>query len=98
MSPEAGQSPLHRGNSLDPDSFWEAARRRTREALHSGALETISTRVSFIEERGIEFVVRVSDNLLRKQNAPDSYGRAHGENPFLPPEPELTIGDRKSVV
>jgi len=78
--------------ALSSASFWEAVRRRSRDALRDGALQTISTRASYIEERGVEFVVRVSDNLLRKRHARGGYGRPHGENPFLPPDTELTVG------
>jgi len=92
MSAEAGQSPPHRGDLLDPGSFWAAARRCSRAALRSGALQPVSTRVAFVDDRGIEFVVRVSDNLLRKRQAPAPYERPRSGNPFLPPEPELTIG------
>lgn len=78
---------------MPPDSFWDTARQRSREALRTGALRPISTRASFVTERGVEFVVRVSDNLLRKRDAPGSYDRPRGGNPFLPPDPELTVGD-----
>lgn len=38
------------------------------------------------------FIVRVSDNLLRKQDAPSTYEAPRRDNPFLPPDPGLTIG------
>lgn len=77
---------------LTPDSFWDAVRRRAREALRAGALHPISTRASVVEDEGLRFIVRVSDNLLRKQQAGSSYLRPHRGNPFLPPEPALTVG------
>lgn len=43
-------------------------------------------------ERGVEFVVRVSDHLLRKQQATASYDQPGGDNPFLPPDPGLAVG------
>lgn len=85
------RSPTSR-NALTPASFWDAARRCSRNALRCGALQPISTRASYVEDRGVEFVVRVSDNLLRKQNAPASYERPRRDNPFLPPDPRLTVG------
>lgn len=77
---------------LTPDSFWKAVRRRAREALRAGALQPISTRASVVEDDGLRFVVRVSDNLQRKLAAGTSYRRPHHGNPFLPPEPALTVG------
>lgn len=79
-------------SELSPESFWDAVRRCSLDALRTGALHPISTRPSLVHDRGIEFIVRVSDNLLRKQDAPASYDRPLGDNPFLPPEPGLTIG------
>jgi sulfate adenylyltransferase (ADP) / ATP adenylyltransferase len=77
---------------LTPDSFWDAVRRRSQSALRAGALQPISTRASYIEDRDVEFVVRVSDNLLRKPGAAASWERSRDDNPFLPPEPALSIG------
>lgn len=77
---------------LDPETFWPAARRVSERALASGALQPIATRVSFVEDHGVEFVVRVSDNLWRKQSAPTTYRRPRGTNPFLPTDPALTVG------
>lgn len=85
-------SPQATGSELSPDSFWDAVRRCSLDALRTGALHPISTRASLVEDQGIEFVVRVSDNLLRKQDVPASYDTPRGDNPFLPPEPGLTIG------
>lgn len=87
-----GRGPLP-GPGFDLSSFWDAVRRCSQRALHSGALRPISTHVSYVRDTGVEFVVRVSDNLLRKPGAALSYDLTHGENPFLPPDPELTIGD-----
>ena len=77
---------------LQPGSFWSTVRNRSNEALRAGALHPISTKADFVEDGGIEFVVRVSDNLLRKREAPGSYHAPRRDNPFLPPEPGLTIG------
>jgi sulfate adenylyltransferase (ADP) / ATP adenylyltransferase len=77
---------------LTPDSFWDAVRHRARQALRAGALHPISTRASVVEDEDLRFIVRVSDNLLRKQRAGGSYGQPDRGNPFLPPEPALTVG------
>lgn len=77
---------------LTADAFWETVANRSRVALRAGGLQPVSTRCRFIEDRGVEFVVRVSDNLLRKRAAPAAYREETGANPFLPPEPGLTVG------
>lgn len=73
--------------------FWRAVQRRSLCALREGALQPISTHASYVPDRGVEFVVRVSDNLVRKQQAASAYQQPRGHNPFLPPDPRLTIGD-----
>lgn len=65
---------------------------RSQKALRSGALIPISTNVTYVEDRGVEFVVRVSDNLVRKQSPAFTYHQPPEANPFLPPDPELTVG------
>jgi len=77
----------------DLSSFWGAVRRCSQRALRSGALRPISTRASYVRDAGVEFVVRVSDNLLRKPGAAASYDQPRSQNPFLPPDPQLTVGD-----
>lgn len=78
-------------SELTPARFWDAVRQRYRDALRCGALQPIATQPSFVRDRGVEFVVRVSDNLLRKRQAPASYERPRKANPFLPPDLELTV-------
>ncbi|MDZ7841610.1 MAG: phosphorylase [Gammaproteobacteria bacterium] len=77
---------------LTADSFWDAVRHCAREALGAGALQPISTRASIVEDDGLRFIVRISDNLRRKQQAGGSYRQPHRGNPFLPPDPALTVG------
>lgn len=74
------------------DAFWTTVKARSREALRSGALQPITTRVSFIKDQGVEFIVRVTDNLARKQSAPSAYHRSDDPDPFADPDPALTIG------
>lgn len=78
--------------NLSSGSFWRAVQRRADAALRRGVLQPISTRASLVRDGGVEFIVRVSDNLLRKHNAPAAYESPRRDNPFLPPETELTIG------
>jgi ATP adenylyltransferase len=79
-------------NELVPGTFWRDVADCTRRALENGALVSISTRCNRIEDHGVSFVVRVSDNLLRKRKAPETTGQSVNRNPFLPPDPALTVG------
>lgn len=76
----------------DVDAFWSTVSGRSREALESGALQPVTTRASFIQDRGVEFIVRLADNLARKQAAPSAYQRSDDPDPFADPDPALTIG------
>lgn len=76
----------------DADTFWTTVSEHAREALDSGALQPITTRASLIEDRGVEFIVRLADNLARKQAAPSAYQRSSDPDPFADPDPALTIG------
>jgi ATP adenylyltransferase len=66
----------------------------TRRALASGALLPISTNRTTVSDRGLIFSVRwVSSLALKDQARVDTVTRRRpGFNPFLPPEPELTVG------
>lgn len=79
-------------NGLNSGRFWPAVRKRSRDALRAGALQPISTNSSYVQDGAVEFVVRVSDNLVRKRDAPGSYGTPRTDNPFLPTDPALTVG------
>jgi len=60
-----------------------------------GALQPIETEEAFVDDAGVRFVVRSVSSLARKRKAsglelPKDRAPA---NPFLPPEPALTVGD-----
>lgn len=66
-----------------------------QQALASGALIPLVTRVATIHDGGIEFVVRVAERWAEKPQSAtsDSTGEADS-SPFLPPyEPDLHVGD-----
>lgn len=69
-----------------------------RQALAVGALVPIETEFEYLQESGIHFLVRVAGNLQRKSedklrhSPPPAPGAVTGYNPFLPPEPILTLG------
>lgn len=63
-----------------------------RRAAETNALVPIATRVRMVEDEGLPFAVRVSENIARKESA----GQSH-RDPFAPPyEPELHVGDISS--
>jgi ATP adenylyltransferase len=68
----------------------------TRSAVAQGVLHSIETQPSRIEDGGVRFLVRAVPSLERKEQdrrrdaRVSTPGRAG--NPFLPPEPELTVG------
>ena len=77
---------------LRPGTLWPAIVRRTQEAIAWGALQSIQTHQTFLEEGGMRFAVRIAANLERKARERRRQARAGGDaNPFLPPEPELTV-------
>jgi len=83
-------------------SLWMATVERERAALASAALQSIATDESVVEDAGVRFIVRSVSSLAQKDEAKppqlatlaSPLDRGAGEpNPFLPPEPELTVGD-----
>jgi ATP adenylyltransferase len=71
---------------LPSGSLWAQIRSCTQSAIAKGALHTIATDLHTLQQDGFEFIIRVAQNLKRK--AADT-----PFNPFLPPEPELTVAD-----
>jgi ATP adenylyltransferase len=64
---------------------------RTRSALACGALRPIETEQVEVDEAGVRFLVRVVSSLARKAQASTVAPAGCSANPFLPPEPELTV-------
>ena len=73
----------------------------TEQALAAGALIPIPTTFEIVEDAGVRFVVRVVDNLARKEMARrqqrERSAQGRPDNPFLPYEPELFVGDISST-
>ena len=82
---------------IDPGTLGERLTQTRARALALGALQPIATRETPIADGGVTFLVRQVDSLARKAAErgrqtgprPDPRGQA---SPFLPPEPELTLG------
>jgi ATP adenylyltransferase len=77
--------------SLD---IWQKTIDRTQLALASGALQSIPTHYEWVEENGIQFLVRVVDNIRRKVEARQAQKKKGPDfNPFLPYEEDLFVCD-----
>jgi ATP adenylyltransferase len=72
----------------------QAIDQTTQQALACGALQPIDTTQVVIRQAGVDFLVRSVSSLNRKHQA-GKKDQAKGPdfNPFLPPEPELTVAD-----
>lgn len=76
---------------LPPGSLWEAAAAVEARGRASGALVPMLARVEAVPEAGIPFAVRVLEGMEHKRLRERDQRRTR-TNPFLPPEPELTVG------
>jgi ATP adenylyltransferase len=81
---------------LRSGSLWAALQQRTVTALASGALQSIPTEFTLLEDEGIRFLVRIVKNLARKEKATAQQRQAASQgkpaNPFLPYEEALFVG------
>ncbi|NDJ18520.1 ATP adenylyltransferase family protein [Myxacorys almedinensis] len=81
-----------------PGILWERAIAQTRSAIASGALRSVPTERGFIHDEGVQFLVRVLTNLIRKDAATQAQITAETTtgksfNPFLPYEDDLFVVD-----
>jgi ATP adenylyltransferase len=76
---------------LPPAALLPALRERARTALASGALRPIETVQRRVQDGGVAFLVRAVSSLRRKAREA-ARGPVPRDNPFLPPEPALTVG------
>ena len=87
---------------LEPGTLWEKLTKRTAYSLSRGALQSIPTESSFLEQNSIRFLVRILANLVHKDTAKANQNRqtpASGKefNPFLPYEEDLFVADISST-
>jgi ATP adenylyltransferase len=75
--------------ALRRGSLWPQLRARSASALLSGALQPLASEPAVIEERGIEFQVRV----LAPRKPSAAPPPPPGHDPFLPFDPELFVAD-----
>ena len=71
------------------NDFMAAVKTANDHAREVGAIKSISTTSTVIEDQGIPFMVRVVENLARKEKNAAS----NPQNPFLPYDPDLYVTD-----
>ena len=74
--------------------FWAAVVARAEAALAAGAMHDFECELTFLEDAGVDFVVRRATKFPRGETAA---GRGRdapklADNPFLDPEPHLVVG------
>jgi len=93
-TPSEQQSDHQPAQPLDALDLWDRVIAQTQYALQSGALQSIETGYEWIEQGGINFLVRISTNLIRKAEAKQPIkAQPAGFNPFLPYDPDLLVAD-----
>lgn len=82
---------------LEPETLWHRVKQQTKYALNCGALLSIPTEFEFVEQDGVNFLVRILSNLARKNAAKKKQDKqaAAGKdfNPFLPYEQDLFVSE-----
>lgn len=78
------------GILLQRGTLWKKLIKQTQYALQTGALQSIPTDYEFIEQSGINFLVRTIANLVRKDV---DTSRDQDFNPFLPYDQDLFVAD-----
>ncbi|MCM0591423.1 MAG: phosphorylase [Gloeotrichia echinulata IR180] len=83
---------------LKPGTLWNSVKERTEYALGCGALQSIPTEFEFVEQGGVNFLVRILSNLNRKKVAKQKQEKQIATtgkefNPFLPYEEDLFVAD-----
>ncbi|MBE9223565.1 phosphorylase [Cyanobacterium stanieri LEGE 03274] len=80
-------------NNLD---LWSKISATTIQALEEKALKPIETQYEFLKENNIDFIIRILDNIQRKEQAKKKQKKHQKEasyNPFLPYEDKLYVDD-----
>jgi sulfate adenylyltransferase (ADP) / ATP adenylyltransferase len=79
---------------LKPGTLWPRVIEQTEQALACGALLSLPTKHTFVEQGGVHFLVRTLSNLNLKRAAKKA-AKASGKkiNPFLPYEEELFVAN-----
>jgi len=73
-------------------NLWHTVEHVADQGRASGALKTAATKCEILVEDGIPYQLRMLVGAHLKKEAREEQDRT-GVNPFLPPEPELVVGD-----
>jgi ATP adenylyltransferase len=75
--------------------FWEQVVDRAEAAIASGAMHSFECALEFVQDAGVEFVVRVATKFPRGETARGRGADAPrlARNPFEDPEPDLIVRD-----
>lgn len=83
---------------ISPNNFYQRVIEATSHGIKTGALHSITTECELIEDSGVEFIVRILENLNRKDKAKKEQKRKQKNksdgknfNPFLPYEKDLFV-------
>lgn len=77
-----------------PGVLWQRTIEQTRHAIECGALRSMPTTYEFVEQNGIDFLVRITTNLIRKAQAKQQQIQTRNPvDPFLPYENDLFVMD-----
>lgn len=86
---------------LEPGTLWSLVKARTAHALATGALQSFATDYEWVEQAGVQFLVRLLVNLVRKEAARKRQDEAETQgqpfNPFLPYEEDLFVANLSST-
>lgn len=82
---------------LITENWWQKITLATEKAIQLGALHSIPNHHEIIEDNNIPFIVRIVNNLNRKDQAKKKQNQSQKKNPnfnpFLPYEKDLFVGD-----
>lgn len=78
---------------LESKDFQQKLKNQISIAQQTGALQSIPTAYEIVSNGGIDFVVRIVKNLIRKQEAQKKEAVNPNFNPFLPYETDLFVAD-----
>lgn len=78
---------------LESKKFAERVKNQINLAQEKGALESIPTSYEIISDGGIDFIVRIVTNLMRKEKAKKQKAKNPEFNPFLPYDLDLFVSD-----
>jgi ATP adenylyltransferase len=83
---------------FEAGTLWEKVKGRTFQSIENGAIQTIPTHSEWVEQGGVNFLIRIVSHLDRKAQAKveqqcSSLAGSTSQNPFLPYDPDLFVTD-----